>query len=72
MALLKKFRNWLFGEGYEIGERVYWTNLHDKRYSGEYVITQKKDKNGYIKMNNDKVGEVTVQYYEIVPITENK
>lgn len=60
---MKRLKQWWLKFAYGIGEKVYWQNDDDERFTGEYVITKKMDKEGYIGIYNDKVGHRTVPSY---------
>ncbi|UUV25986.1 MULTISPECIES: hypothetical protein [Lysinibacillus] len=36
MKILKAIKKYLFGEGFEVGETVYWENRYHPEFTGEY------------------------------------
>ena len=60
---LKNIKKWWLKNIYGIGKKIYWDNQFDTTFSGEYTLTSKKDKNGYIGIYNEKVGNRLVPYY---------
>lgn len=62
-----RIRKWWLRNIHDVGKKVYWNNPVDSRYTGEYVITTKRDKNGYVGIYNEEVGNRTVPYYYLNP-----
>jgi hypothetical protein len=67
MESLENIKKWWLRNIYGIGKKVYWDNRDDARFSGEYILTTKRDKNGYVGIYNEKVGDRVVPYYYLDP-----
>lgn len=61
--MIKAIKQWWLKVFHGVGVVVFWHNTVDTYFSGEYTITSKKDKNGYVRIYNDKVGHRVVPYY---------
>lgn len=71
MKIFKNIRKWWLKNIHGVGEKVYWHNKVDERFTGEYTQTTKVDKKGYVGIYNDKVGNRTVPYYYIETIDKD-
>lgn len=65
MKFLRDVKTWLFGTGFEVGERVYWNNRDDHEFTGEYVVASKRDKRGYVGIYNKKMLNRKVLWHEL-------
>mgnify|MGYP003482830420 FL=1 len=63
MKTLENIKKWWSINVYGIGKKVYWDNRFEARFSGEYILTSKRDKNGYVGIYNEKVGNRVVPYH---------
>ena len=68
MKTLENIKKWWSINVYGIGKKVYWDNRFEARFSGEYILTSKRDKNGYVGIYNEKVGKRVVPYYYLEPV----
>lgn len=66
--LFRKIKQWLSGTGFEVGEKVFWNNETDSFFTGEYVVTSKRDKEGYVGIFNEKVKHRIVPYWYLEPL----
>ncbi|PLS19338.1 hypothetical protein CVD28_02680 [Bacillus sp. M6-12] len=60
---LNAIKKWWLRTIYGIGETVFWNNRVDSSFTGEYIVTSKRDKNGYVHIYNEKKGHRVVPYY---------
>ncbi|MFE8701138.1 hypothetical protein ACFYKX_11085 [Cytobacillus sp. FJAT-54145] len=68
MNILKKLNKWLFGTGFEVGDRVFWKNLHHPEFTGEYVVTSRRDKRGFVGVYNEKMQNRWVRWFDLEPL----
>lgn len=68
MKLVHKIKKLLIGTGFEVGERVFWNNPCHADFSGEYVVTSKRDKQGLVGVYNEKKQDRLVRWFELEPL----
>lgn len=67
MSLKEKLKKWWDYNILDIGKTVYWNNTVDASFTGEYTITTKRNKKGFVGIYNEKKGHRTVPYYYLEP-----
>lgn len=72
MKFLQKLIIWLIGKGYEVGERVYWDNPYYPQFAGEYVVTSKRNKLGYVGIYNEEMRHRTARWYQLSPLDDKE
>lgn len=60
---LKGIEKWWLREFHDIGRTVFWDNRADSSFTGEYIITSKRNKKGFVHIYNEKKGNRLVPYY---------
>lgn len=65
MKLLQPIKSWWLTTIHDVGKKVYWDNRNDPEFTGEYILTSKRDKNGYVEIYNEKVGNRVVPHYYV-------
>lgn len=68
MILFGKIKKWLVGTGFEVGEKVFWNNVTDSDFTGEYIVTTKRNEKGYVGIFNEKIKHRTVPYWYLKPL----
>lgn len=53
---MNRIKKWWLEHIHGVGRVVYWDNKYDCRFTGEYIVTTKIDKKGFVGIYNDKVG----------------
>ena len=55
VSITSVLKKWMFGDDFKVGEKVYWDNTLHTEFAGVYVVTGKRDSQGYVSIYNDKM-----------------
>lgn len=72
VLILKNIQNWYLRVFHSVGEKVFWENRVDPTFTGIYVITTKRNKNGFVGIYNKIKGDRIVPYYYLSRYDDKK